>query len=108
MCGSATVVDPDGVESLVYGFTYKMDPYLLNAPPRFNIRPTEQIPVFRADGDGAFELTALRWGLIPSWSEGSGCGEGDVRRARRDGPREAVLPRGVPEAPLPRARRRLL
>jgi putative SOS response-associated peptidase YedK len=69
MCGRATVVDKDGLDVTVYGFTYKMNPYLLEAPPRYNIRPTEQLPIFRADGEGSHELTELRWGLIPGWSK---------------------------------------
>ena len=36
--------------------------------PRYNIAPTQAIPVIRATASGR-ELAMLRWGLIPSWSK---------------------------------------
>jgi putative SOS response-associated peptidase YedK len=40
----------------------------LNFPPRYNIAPTDQIPIVRIDPrDGERELVMARWGLIPSW-----------------------------------------
>ncbi|MEM8964154.1 MAG: SOS response-associated peptidase [Acidobacteriota bacterium] len=38
--------------------------------PRFNIAPTQSLPVVRAtkSGDGR-ELAYLRWGLVPSWAK---------------------------------------
>jgi len=39
-----------------------------NFPPRYNIAPTDPIPIIRVDPrDAARELTMARWGLIPSW-----------------------------------------
>lgn len=39
-----------------------------NFPPRYNIAPTDQIPVVRIDPrDGVKELVMVRWGLIPFW-----------------------------------------
>ena len=39
-----------------------------NFPPRYNIAPTDQIPIVRVDPrDGTRELTMMRWGLIPYW-----------------------------------------
>ena len=35
--------------------------------PRFNIAPSQSIPVVRMTG-GARELAAMRWGLIPHWN----------------------------------------
>lgn len=37
--------------------------------PRYNIAPTQKIPVLRVAKDGARELTCLRWGLVPPWAE---------------------------------------
>jgi putative SOS response-associated peptidase YedK len=37
--------------------------------PRWNIAPTQKAPVFRVGADGKRGLDALRWGLVPSWSE---------------------------------------
>jgi putative SOS response-associated peptidase YedK len=39
-----------------------------NFPPRYNIAPTDPIPIVRIDPrDGKRELTMARWGLIPFW-----------------------------------------
>jgi putative SOS response-associated peptidase YedK len=45
---------------------------LLNTPPRYNVAPTEMVPVCRLDGDGNRELVSLKWGLIPAWSKDPG------------------------------------
>ncbi len=36
-------------------------------PPRYNIAPTQPIPVVHPGGDGGRVLTLMRWGLLPSW-----------------------------------------
>jgi len=36
--------------------------------PRYNIAPTQQIPLVRIAAGGVKELVELRWGLIPGWS----------------------------------------
>jgi putative SOS response-associated peptidase YedK len=39
-----------------------------NFPPRYNIAPTDQIPIVRMDPrDGEREVVMARWGLIPFW-----------------------------------------
>ena len=44
---------------------------LANLPPRYNIAPTQAAPVVREAEDGSGrELVMLRWGLVPSWSQG--------------------------------------
>ena len=41
-----------------------------NFPPRYNIAPTDQIPIVRVDPrDGERELAMVRWGLVPWWSK---------------------------------------
>ena len=37
--------------------------------PRYNIAPTQQVPVIRRYGDGQNHLDLLHWGLIPSWAQ---------------------------------------
>jgi putative SOS response-associated peptidase YedK len=40
-----------------------------NFPPRYNVAPTDSIPIVRVDPrDGERELTMARWGLVPWWS----------------------------------------
>jgi putative SOS response-associated peptidase YedK len=38
-----------------------------NFPPRYNIAPTQDIPIVRRAKDGERELVVARWGLIPFW-----------------------------------------
>jgi putative SOS response-associated peptidase YedK len=40
-----------------------------NAPPRYNIAPTDPVYAVRRASAGAFELVTLRWGLIPAWAK---------------------------------------
>ena len=35
--------------------------------PRYNIAPTQKIPVIIPAENGNRQLTEMRWGLIPSW-----------------------------------------
>lgn len=37
--------------------------------PRWNIAPTQLVPVVRTDGEGARRLAMLWWGLIPGWAQ---------------------------------------
>ncbi len=41
--------------------------------PRYNIAPSQSIPVVRADGQGR-ELVFQRWGLVPHWAKESKIG----------------------------------
>src|SRR5690606_1994253 len=40
-----------------------------NLLPRYNIAPTQLVPVIRSDSSGQRELVDLHWGLIPSWAK---------------------------------------
>jgi len=61
MCGRYAITSvPEAIRAL---FGYPETP---NFPPRYNIAPTQPIPVVRmTEGQRSFAL--LRWGLIPSW-----------------------------------------
>jgi putative SOS response-associated peptidase YedK len=61
MCGRFVITsDPEAVRRM---FGYGEQP---NFPPRYNIAPTQPIPVVYAEhGERHFRL--MRWGLIPSW-----------------------------------------
>jgi putative SOS response-associated peptidase YedK len=61
MCGRYAITSaPEAMRAL---FGYLEQP---NFPPRFNVAPTQPIPVVRlVDGKRSFAL--LRWGLIPAW-----------------------------------------
>lgn len=61
MCGRYVITSsPEALRAL---FAYGQEP---DFPPRYNIAPTQPIPVVRlVDGERRFAL--VRWGLIPSW-----------------------------------------
>jgi putative SOS response-associated peptidase YedK len=63
MCGRYVIFStPEAIRAL---FRYGEQP---NFPPRYNIAPTQPIPVVRL-ADGKRSLALMRWGLLPSWVE---------------------------------------
>ena len=38
-----------------------------NFPPRYNVAPTQDVPIVRLGRDGVREVVMARWGLIPFW-----------------------------------------
>jgi len=63
MCGRYVIFStPEAIRAL---FRYGEQP---NFPPRYNIAPTQPIPIVRLrDGKPSFAL--MRWGLLPAWVE---------------------------------------
>jgi len=61
MCGRYAITSaPEAIRAL---FRYPEQP---NFPPRYNVAPTQPIPVVRVyEGNRQFAL--MRWGLLPSW-----------------------------------------
>ncbi|MDA1058456.1 MAG: SOS response-associated peptidase [Proteobacteria bacterium] len=45
-----------------------------NFPARYNVAPTDTMPVMRMTSTGDRELALLRWGLVPSWADGLAVG----------------------------------
>jgi len=41
----------------------------LDLKPRYNVAPSQKVPIVRLDKDGNRELAMLRWGLIPFWAK---------------------------------------
>lgn len=56
-------------EALRACFVYGNKPVF---PPRYNISPTDPVPVIRVGRDGVRELQLMRWGLIPGWVKDPG------------------------------------
>lgn len=47
----------------------------LDWTPRYNLAPTQPVPVMRRDPEGpTLQATLMRWGLIPSWATDPGIG----------------------------------
>jgi len=61
MCGRYTLYShEDDLASLFEVETYPLT-------ERFNIAPTQDVPVIRQRADGSREMSAMRWGLVPHW-----------------------------------------
>ena len=61
MCGRYSIVmTPDEMRG-VFGY-----PEMPNFPPRYNVAPTQPIPLVRL-WEGRRQFTLMRWGLLPSW-----------------------------------------
>ena len=61
MCGRYVITStPEAIRAL---FGYGEQP---NFPPRYNVAPTQPIPVVRLN-EGKRTFALMRWGLLPSW-----------------------------------------
>ncbi len=63
MCGRYSLTTP--AEAVMVLFRLPPGP---NFPARYNIAPTQDVPVVRLV-DGARAMANLRWGLVPPWAE---------------------------------------
>ncbi len=63
MCGRYLITTP--VEAIRQIFKVDQRP---NLAPRYNVAPTQAVPIIRR-GDGGRELVTARWGLVPFWAK---------------------------------------
>jgi putative SOS response-associated peptidase YedK len=56
----------------------------LAAAPRFNIAPSQQVPIVRQRPDGTREALTARWGLIPHWVKDLGSFKASLFNARAE------------------------
>jgi putative SOS response-associated peptidase YedK len=69
MCGRFTsLLSPDLLES-IFGVKVAAPPIL-----RYNVAPSQTVPVVRESAEGERNLDDLRWGLVPSWAKDSAIG----------------------------------
>jgi putative SOS response-associated peptidase YedK len=62
MCGRYALYGPSSQYREHFGTSNELD-----FQPRYNIAPSQTLPVVQADEDGNRAFTMARWGLIPSW-----------------------------------------
>lgn len=63
MCGRYTLYGhEDDLATLFEVSTYPLE-------ARYNIAPTQDVPVIRGRQDGSREMIAMRWGLLPRWAD---------------------------------------
>lgn len=61
MCGRFAITQPPQAMRELFGY-----PEQPNFPPRYNIAPTQPVPVVRLH-EGARQFMLMRWGFIPGW-----------------------------------------
>ena len=61
MCGRFVITSPPAAIRQTFGYAEQP-----NFPPRFNIAPTQPVPVVILDR-GARHFRLMRWGLVPAW-----------------------------------------
>ena len=68
MCGRYTLTNVSpGLLASMFGVPEDFIPQLL---PRFNIAPTQNVPIVRVLEPGAARvMDVVRWGLVPSWAD---------------------------------------
>lgn len=49
---------------------FDVDEVRTDLDPSWNVAPTQDVTVLRRTGDGDRVLSAMRWGLVPHWSDG--------------------------------------
>ncbi len=64
MCGRFTLRTPASQVAEAFGVLPFPD-----LQPRYNIAPSQQVPVVRLAQNDSRELALLRWGLVPSWAD---------------------------------------
>ena len=93
MCGRYTLTVPAEVVAEVFGVDAPLDDDVRLYGPRFNVAPTQDVPVIRAvdlrraretaaegavgpeeEGSPRRRLDLLRWGLVPWWADDSSIG----------------------------------
>lgn len=65
MCGRYSLTATE--EDLRRAFGYDGAPR--NLRPRWNVAPTQEMPILRKDAGGSLRLDTLDWGLVPYWAE---------------------------------------
>ncbi len=102
MCGRYVIIStPEAIRAL---FGYGEQP---NFPPRYNVAPTQPIPIVRlVDGKRSFAL--MRWGLLPSWVKDPKTFPLLINARGESVLRKAGLPQRHAAAALPDTDRRLL
>jgi putative SOS response-associated peptidase YedK len=66
MCGRFVITSPPAALRQIFGYFEQP-----NFPPRFNIAPTQPVPVIIVE-NGARHFHLMRWGLLPAWVKDPG------------------------------------
>ena len=64
MCGRYELHSSPAAIALAFGLAQPPE-----IAPRYNIAPTDDVPIVRIGNDGERELVRMRWGLVPRWAK---------------------------------------
>jgi len=64
MCGRFELHTNPAAIALAFGLPHPPD-----ITPRYNVAPTQMIPVVRHNANGERELVQVRWGFVPRWAK---------------------------------------
>lgn len=79
MCGRYTLYHYEDDLDALFGVAG------LAPTPRFNIAPSQEVPVVRQRSDGVRELLMARWGLVPHWVKDVTAFKANLFNARAEG-----------------------
>jgi putative SOS response-associated peptidase YedK len=79
MCGRYTLTVPGDLLASAFGLEEVPE-----LAPRYNIAPSQLVPIVRGREDGGRELAFARWGLVPHWAKEAAIGNRLIN-ARADG-----------------------
>jgi putative SOS response-associated peptidase YedK len=74
MCGRYVVTTPGEVLAQIFGAEPPPEEVLAAIVPRYNVSPTQQVPIVRGTARGSRELALVTWGLVPHWAKDPGIG----------------------------------
>jgi len=66
MCGRYRIKDTDELTEELRR-VFKIPGWVMG--PRYNIAPSQKLPVVVSDDDGKARVAAMRWGLVPFWDK---------------------------------------
>ena len=82
MCGRFLLTTDLDLLERAFGFDKGPRP---NLQPRYNVAPTDPIPIVRRNREGTGrELAVVRWGLIPFWAKDASVGGAKLINARAE------------------------
>lgn len=69
MCGRYVLTTPGEVLAQIFDTAPPPEEILEAVVPRYNIAPTQQVPIVRSAATGERELALAQWGLVPHWAK---------------------------------------
>ena len=75
MCGRYVITSPLAAIREAFRLEPEAPGADMNLPSNYNVAPTHDVPIVRADDDGERTLALVRWGLVPHWAKDVSIGQ---------------------------------